>query len=284
MIDFVQEHNSRAEGLPTSGDSLCADGSSARRLAEELHVDHDEVSRAAGLLERPEDIQEPGGADDATRQDLAGRGAAVRPTGGGLAGRVRAVRAGSVGGAAGAEGRGAEAGPPRPRVFRTPGATVVVALDRPGDARAIRAALADALGLLGDAGKGRGETARASASAGESRPMNEIPIAARKIKLSVPLKPDGLPGVPMDGPIGDLTIKLSLEGSGFAVPARINGKSYRRMMKAVAEKGAENVVIVLQGDLVAPPGGGPVRLDAAGFQVIVKTPPTTATPAATAGD
>jgi hypothetical protein len=32
---------------------------------------------------------------------------------------------------------------------------------------------------------------------------------------------------------------------------------------------------------VAPPGGAPVRLDAAGFQVIVKTPPA---PAATAGD
>ena len=111
--------------------------------------------------------------------------------------------------------------------------------------------------------------------------MDEIPIAVKKIKLSVPLKPDGLPGVPMDGPIGDLTLHLTLEGSDFAVPARVNGKSYRRMIKTVAEKGAENVVIVLQGDLVAPPGGGPVRLDAAGFQVIVKAP---ATPATDAGD
>ena len=40
---------------------------------------------------------------------------------------------------------------------------------------------------------------------------------------------------------------------------------------AVAEKGAENVTVILQGDLVAP-DGGPVRLDSAGFQVIVKTP------------
>ena len=30
--------------------------------------------------------------------------------------------------------------------------------------------------------------------------------------------------------------------------------------------------VILQGDLVAPPGGGTARLDAAGFQVIVKTP------------
>jgi hypothetical protein len=106
--------------------------------------------------------------------------------------------------------------------------------------------------------------------------MNEIPIAARKIKLSVPLKPDGLPAVPMDGPIGDLTIRLALEGSGFAVPARANGKSYRKMLKTVAEKGAENVAVILQGDLVAPPGGGDVRLDSAGFQVIVKAPATAA--------
>jgi hypothetical protein len=111
--------------------------------------------------------------------------------------------------------------------------------------------------------------------------MDEIPIAAKKIKLSVPLKPEGLPAVPLDGPIGDLTLRLALEGSSLAIPARINGKSYRRMMKTVAEKGAANVTVILQGDLVAPPEGGPVRLDSAGFQVIVKTP---AGPPTTAGD
>ena len=102
--------------------------------------------------------------------------------------------------------------------------------------------------------------------------MNEIPIAVRKIKISVPLKPEGLPAVPLDGPIGDLTLRLALEGSAFSIPARINGKSYRKMIKTVAEKGAENVAVILQGDLVAPSGGGPVRLDSAGFQVIVKAP------------
>jgi hypothetical protein len=111
--------------------------------------------------------------------------------------------------------------------------------------------------------------------------MNEIPIPAKKIKLSVPLKPEGLPGVPLEGPIGDLTLRLALEGSGLAIPARINGKSYRRMLKTVAEKGADNVTVILQGDLVAPPGGGPPRLDSAGFQVIVKAP---APPASTTAD
>ena len=114
--------------------------------------------------------------------------------------------------------------------------------------------------------------------------MTEIPIAVRKIKISVPVRAEGLPGVSLDGPIGDLTLRLALEGSSLAIPARINGKSYRRMLRTVAEKGADHVAVTLQGDLVAPPGGGPVRLDSAGFQVIVKTPPTTATPATTAGD
>src|SRR3954470_12629332 len=114
--------------------------------------------------------------------------------------------------------------------------------------------------------------------------MTEIPIAVRKIKISVPLKPEGLPGVPLEGPIGDLTLRLALEGSTLAIPARINGKSYRRMLRTVAEKGADNGATPLQGELLAPPGGGPVRLDAAGFQVIVKASPPPATPAATAGD
>jgi hypothetical protein len=114
--------------------------------------------------------------------------------------------------------------------------------------------------------------------------MNEIPIAVKKIKLSVPLKAEGLPGIPLEGPIGDLTLRLALEGSSLAIGARINGKSYRKMLKTVAEKGTENVTVILQGDLVTPPGGGPIRLDSAGFQVIVKTPATPTTPATTAGD
>ena len=108
--------------------------------------------------------------------------------------------------------------------------------------------------------------------------MTEIPIAVRKIKIAVPLKPEGLPAVPLEGPIGDLTLRLALEGSGLSVAGRINGKGYRRMLRTVAEKGAGNVKVILQGDLVAPPGGGPVTLESAGFQVIVKAPATPGMP------
>ena len=105
--------------------------------------------------------------------------------------------------------------------------------------------------------------------------MTEIPIAVRKIKVVVPLAVEGLPGVPLEGPIGDLTLTLALEGSGLCVPARVNGKSYRRMLKAVAAEGAANVKVMLQGDLIARPGGGAV-LENAGFQVVVKTAPAPA--------
>src|SRR3954462_10786750 len=101
--------------------------------------------------------------------------------------------------------------------------------------------------------------------------MNEIPIAVKKIKLSVPLKAEGLPAVPLEGPIDDLTLRLALEGSSLAIPARINGKSYRRVLRAVAEKGAANINVILQGDLVAASDGG-TMLESAGFQVVVKAP------------
>jgi hypothetical protein len=103
--------------------------------------------------------------------------------------------------------------------------------------------------------------------------MTEIPIAVRKLKLTVPLKPEALPAVPLDGPIGDLTLHLTLEGSSLSLPARVNGKSYRRMLKTVAEKGADHVTVILQGDLVARPGGGNPVLESAGFQVVVKAAP-----------
>jgi hypothetical protein len=64
------------------------------------------------------------------------------------------------------------------------------------------------------------------------------------------------------------------------VRARINGKSYRRTIKQVAELGADAVVVALQGKLIPGPSPGePFVLDAAGLQVTVKqTAPKPATP------
>jgi hypothetical protein len=95
------------------------------------------------------------------------------------------------------------------------------------------------------------------------------------LKVAVPLAADALPCdlVPVDGPAGEPTIDLVLDGGSLTARARINGKNYRKMLKQVAEAGAAIVAVVLQGTLrpsAAP--GGPFVLDSAGFQVNVKTP------------
>jgi hypothetical protein len=95
------------------------------------------------------------------------------------------------------------------------------------------------------------------------------------LKVAVPLAADVLPSnlVPMEGPAGEPTLELVLDGSPLTVQARLNGKNYRKMLKQIAEHGAGNVVVVLQGVLRPPAApGGPFVLEGAGFQVNIKTP------------
>jgi hypothetical protein len=94
-------------------------------------------------------------------------------------------------------------------------------------------------------------------------------------KVAVPLAADALPRdlVPMEGPAGDPSIDLALDGGSLVARAKVNGKNYRKMIKQVAEHGAANLAIVLQGVLRPPAApGGPFVLEGAGFQVVVKTP------------
>jgi hypothetical protein len=95
------------------------------------------------------------------------------------------------------------------------------------------------------------------------------------IKVAVPLPADMLPRdlVPMEGPAGEPVIELVLEGGSLVVLAKLNGKNYRKILKTVAEHGASNVAVVLQGVLRPPAAqGGAFVLEGAGFQVNVKTP------------
>ena len=95
------------------------------------------------------------------------------------------------------------------------------------------------------------------------------------LKVTVPLAADALPRdlVPMEGPAGEPTLELVLDGGPLTARARLNGKNYRKMLKQIAEHGAGNVVVVLQGVLRPPAApGGPFVLEGAGFQVNVKTP------------
>jgi hypothetical protein len=95
------------------------------------------------------------------------------------------------------------------------------------------------------------------------------------LKLALPLAADALPRdlVPPDGPAGEPTLELVLEGGSLTARAKLNGKNYRRLLKQVAEQGAGNVAVVLQGVLRPPASpGGPFVLEGAGFQVNLKTP------------
>ncbi len=105
--------------------------------------------------------------------------------------------------------------------------------------------------------------------------MTTATIRVPGLKVAVPLAADVLPRdlVPMEGPAGEPTIELVLEGGVLTARAKLNGKNYRKMLKQIAEHGAENVAVVLQGVLRPPAAPGePFVLEGAGFQVNLKTP------------
>jgi hypothetical protein len=113
--------------------------------------------------------------------------------------------------------------------------------------------------------------------------MTKATIHVPGLKVVVPLAADALPRdlVPMDGPAGEPTIDLVLDGGSLTARAKLNGKTYRKMLKQIAEQGASNVAVALQGVLRPPPApGDPFVLEGAGFQVTVKTP----RPAESAGE
>jgi hypothetical protein len=100
-------------------------------------------------------------------------------------------------------------------------------------------------------------------------------IKVPSLKVTVPLAAAALPAnlVPMDGPAGEPVLDLVLEGGSLTVRAKINGKNYRKMLKQIAEHGANNMAVALQGVLRSPVSpGDPFVLEGAGFQAVVKTP------------
>jgi hypothetical protein len=105
--------------------------------------------------------------------------------------------------------------------------------------------------------------------------MTKATLHVPGLKVTVPLAADALPRdlVPLEGPAGEPSLELVLDGAALTVQARLNGKNYRRMLKQIDEHGAGNIVVVLQG-IMRPPASpsGPFVLEGAGFQVTVKMP------------
>jgi hypothetical protein len=113
----------------------------------------------------------------------------------------------------------------------------------------------------------------------EARPVRparrRLRLKVPGLKVAVPLPAEAPPRdlVPADGPPGEPTLDLVLEGGSLAARARLNGRNYRRMLKQVDEQGAANVAVFLQGVLRPPPAPGePYVLEGAGFQLTVTTP------------
>jgi hypothetical protein len=59
--------------------------------------------------------------------------------------------------------------------------------------------------------------------------MVSATIRAPGLKVTVPLAAEALPGdlVPMEGPAGEPTLDLVLEGGPLTARAKLNGKNYR---------------------------------------------------------
>lgn len=103
--------------------------------------------------------------------------------------------------------------------------------------------------------------------------MPEANIQVKKIKLTAVVKPEEIPRdvIPMEGPAGELTLHLGLEGSPIGLMAKLNGKNYRKMLKTIDANNG-NVSIVLQGNMEPVLRGGKIFLESAGFQVMPKSP------------
>jgi hypothetical protein len=100
------------------------------------------------------------------------------------------------------------------------------------------------------------------------------------IKVSIPLAAAAIPKdlVPAEGPPGEPTLELALEGSSIVVLAKLSGKNYRRMVKNIVENGPDAVALALQGNLRPPASpGGPFTLESAGFNINIKNKPATQT-------
>jgi hypothetical protein len=84
-------------------------------------------------------------------------------------------------------------------------------------------------------------------------------LQAHSIKIVVPIGADALPRnvLPDDGPAPPIDLKVQLKGGSFFLRAPLNGKSYRKILNAIAANGTENVVTVLQGELRPTPQGTP---------------------------
>jgi hypothetical protein len=111
--------------------------------------------------------------------------------------------------------------------------------------------------------------------------VRSLKVPVRGLKVTTLLAPALLTPdlVPPEGqPAGEVRIDLDVAGK-LTVACTLNGKGVRKALKAIAEHGADNVVVLLQGNLVPGAEPGTFVLDCPGLSATPKTPPAAKTEA-----
>ena len=106
-------------------------------------------------------------------------------------------------------------------------------------------------------------------------------VTVSTLKIVIPIKPQDIPATlvpPEPAPVGNPVLNVQLQGTDVVVPVYLSGKNARKTLKTVAQHGAENVNMVVNGVLKPGAQGGWVVAEAS-FQVFVKSAPTEAAPA-----
>jgi hypothetical protein len=115
-----------------------------------------------------------------------------------------------------------------------------------------------------------------------TKPQPLVSIPVKGLKVTTLLSPAALPAdlvPPEPAPAGNPVIELRVEGSPLRVLAILNGKSVRRALKVIAEHGPDNVNVMLQGNLKAPPApDAPYALDCPGLTATPKAVPAAGNP------
>src|SRR5262249_9905448 len=105
-----------------------------------------------------------------------------------------------------------------------------------------------------------------------ARAVEPVTVRLKGLKVTTLIPPDTISEGIAAGP-GDPVIRGAIDGSDLTVWATINPKTYRKLLRTIAEHGPDNVNVLLQGNL--KPGeipGKPWVLDCAGLTASPKTP------------
>jgi hypothetical protein len=93
----------------------------------------------------------------------------------------------------------------------------------------------------------------------------------RALNVTASLEPSSIPRdvVPASGPAGDVLWLVELQSGNAVLPARLNGKNYRRMLREL-DAAKEPLAVVLQASLRTGPGTDRLGLMDAGFRAAPK--------------